>query len=73
MVRPGRDHLRRQDAFTEWHLRIFSIADTDSIKPIGKRARKVHDKYTKAAQALDEEYYPDTPAGSKGQIETFII
>jgi len=28
----------------------FSIADTDSIKPIGKRARKVHDEYTKAAR-----------------------
>ena len=26
-----------------------------------------------AAQALDEEYYPDTPTGSKGPIETIII
>ena len=33
-----------------------SIADTDSIKPIGKRARKVHDEYTRAVQALDEEH-----------------
>ena len=23
VVRPGRDHLRRQGAFTAWHLRIF--------------------------------------------------
>ena len=51
----------------------FSIADMDSIKPIDKRARKVHDKYTKAAQALDEEYYPDTPTGSKGPIGTSIM
>ena len=51
----------------------FSIANTDSIKPIDKRARKVHSEYTKAAQTLDEEYYPDTPAGSKGPIETFIL
>ena len=49
----------------------FSIADTDSIKPIDKRARKVHDEYTMAAQALDEECYLDTPTGSKGPIETF--
>jgi SepF-like predicted cell division protein (DUF552 family) len=32
----------------------FPIADTDSIKPIDKRARKVHDECTMAAQALDE-------------------
>ena len=50
-----------------------SIADADSIKPIDKRARKVHDEYTKAAQALDEEYYPDTPTDSMGPIETFIM
>jgi hypothetical protein len=51
----------------------FSIADTDSIKSIDKRAREVYGEYTKAAQALDEEYYPDTPTGSKGPIETFIM
>jgi hypothetical protein len=51
----------------------FAIADTVSMGPIGKRARKVHGQYTKAAQALDEEYYPDTPTGSKGPIETFIM
>jgi len=50
-----------------------SIADTDYIKPIDKRARKVHDEYTKAAQALDEKYYPDTPTGSKGPIGTSIM
>ena len=49
------------------------IADKDSIKPIDKRAREVYGEYTKAAQALDEEYYPDTPEGSKGSIETFIV
>ena len=48
---------------TPWY---FSIADTDSIKPIGKRARKVHGEYSKASQALDEGYYPDTPTGSNG-------
>ena len=26
-----------------------------------------------AAQALDEVYYPDSPTGSKGPIETFIM
>jgi hypothetical protein len=41
----------------------FSIADTDSIKPIDKLARKVHSEYAKAC---------DTPEGSKGPIETFI-
>jgi hypothetical protein len=51
----------------------FSIADTDSIKPIGKRAWKVHDEYNMAVQALDEECYPDTLTGSKGPIETFIM
>lgn len=51
----------------------FSIADTDSIKSIDKRARKVHNEYTKAAQTLNKEYYPDTPAGSKRPIETFIL
>ena len=44
------------------------IADTDSIGPIDKRARKVHDEYTKDAQAPDEDYYPgnvyDTTEGS---------
>ena len=29
-----------------------SIADTDSIKPIGKRARKVHGKCAKTARAI---------------------
>ena len=33
----------------------FSITDTDSIKPIDKRARKGHGEYTKDAHALDEE------------------
>ena len=51
----------------------ISIADTESIRPIDKRGREVHDEYTKAAQALGEEYYPDTPAGPKGPIETFIM
>ena len=51
----------------------FSIADTDSVKPIDKRARKVHSEYTKAAQILDKEYYPDTPPGSMGPVETFIL
>ena len=41
--------------------------------PIDKRAREVHDEYTKAAHAPHEEYYPDTPAGSKGPIEAFIM
>ena len=36
----------------------------------GKRARKAHDEYTKVSQALDEKYYPGTPAGSKGPVET---
>ena len=49
------------------------IADTCSIKPIDKRAREVHSEYTRAAQTLDKEYYPDSPAGSKGPIETFIL
>ena len=39
----------------------FSIADTDSIKPINKRARKDQDEYTKAAQALGEEILPGHP------------
>ena len=34
----------------------FPIADTDSINPIGKRARKVHGDNTKASLTLDEEY-----------------
>ena len=36
-------------------------------------ARKVQNEYTRAAQTLDEEYYPDTPAGSKGPIETAFL
>ena len=36
-------------------------------------SRKVHGDYTKAAQALDVEYYPDTPTGSKGPIETPVL
>ena len=36
-----------------------------TIKPIGKRARNAHVDCTMAAQALDEEYYPNTPPGSR--------
>ena len=46
---------------------------TRTPKPINKRARKVHDEYTKAAQALDGEYNPGTPKGSKGPIETISM
>ena len=65
--------MRRQDTFATRLLRIFSIADTNSTKPIDKRAHKAHNEYTNAAQTLDEQYYPDTPAGSKGPIGTFIL
>jgi hypothetical protein len=59
---------------TEKKLRgYFSIADTNSIEPIDKRARKVLGKHTKAAQALDEKYETDTPTGSKGPIKTFTM
>ena len=51
----------------------FSVADTNSIKPIDKRAQKAHDKYTKAAQGPGEVYYPGTPESSKGPIETSIM
>ena len=64
------DSRKREDASPHGSSGYFSIADTDSIKPIDKRARKVHVEYTKAAQALDEEYYPNTPAGSRGPTET---
>ena len=51
----------------------FPIADTDSTKAIDKRARKVHNEYTRAAQTLDEEFYPATPAGSKWPIGTIVL
>ena len=50
----------------------FSIADTNPIKPVDKRARKVHGDCTNNTQALDEEYHPGTPAGS-GPIGTIIL
>ena len=56
---------------SEWRVGMsdtsgyFPIADADSIKLTDKRARKVYDEYIKAAQALDGEYYPDTPTGPK--------
>ena len=45
----------------------------DSIEPVDKRARKVYDKYTKAAQALDEGHFPCTLAGPKELVETSIL
>ena len=51
----------------------FSIPDTGSIKPIDKRARKVHDEYTKAVHALDEKQHLDIPAEFKGSIKTVIL
>ena len=51
----------------------FSIADTDSIKPIDKHARKVHVDSTRAAQALDGEYNPGAISVSKWPIETFTF
>ena len=43
------------------------------IKPIDKRARKVHDENTTAAQAPDEGHYTGILAGSRGSIETTIM
>ena len=31
------------------------------------------ESHTRAAQALDEEYYPGTPTGHKGLIKIFIL